>query len=199
MPLSLYPHPDPPTHPIRVDPDLRGFFDVAELLVDPWLERFEGFDYGAMTVWLMRGFGLPNLRTYDADKHGSSWGLDTGEGYVITVEPGLVRIDPEEWRTAGEEREGSRLSRKEMRMSMLAHGVLGVWCVDPHAKPLNNSMIEGWLDEFARPIYIRDMGAGILGPLAPQECLGPGDPRRISNDQEDAPPSAPPKANPSRP
>lgn len=183
MAFSLYAHPDLPSHPLRLDPALPRVFDWAELLVNPWLDRFEGFDYGAMTVWLMRGFGLPNLRVYDSNKHSFSWGLDTGQGYVITVEPGLVKIDPQEWRQAGEERDGSKWSRRDMRMTMLAHRVLGLECVDPNAEPLNSQMIDSWLDEFARPVYIRDVGASVLGPLPLKEHLGPRDPTR-PNDGE---------------
>lgn len=179
MAFSLYAHPELPNHPLRLDSALPRVFDAAELLVGPWLDRFEGFDYGAMTVWLMRGFGLPNLRVYGADKHSFSWGLDTDQGYVITVEPGLVRVDSDEWRKAGEERDGNGWSRRDMRMTMLAHGVLDVACVDPNAPALSAKLIEGWLDEFSRPVYIRDVGASVLGPLSLGEQLGPGDPRRL--------------------
>lgn len=144
-----------------------------------WLDRFGGFDYGAMTVWLMRGFGLPNVRAYNTFKNSFTWGLETSEGYVLRISPGIVRIAPEEWSQAGEEREGGRFSRDDFRREMAAHQVLGVSPLHSEVPPLSDSLVESWMDQFSRPIYVRDMGATVLGPLWSSgwaQDVGPGDP-----------------------
>ena len=152
--------------------------DIEGELGKRWLDRFGGFDYGAMTVWLMRGFGLPNLRAYDTFKHSFCWGLETSEGYVISIEPGLVRIDPAEYAAAQEERQGNQWSKQDFRNHMAAHSVIGVQPLRAEVEPLSEAMINGWLDQFARPIYVRDVGGTVLGPISQTDWAtdeGPGD------------------------
>lgn len=143
-----------------------------------WLEKFEGFDYGTMTVWLMRVFGLPNVRGYGTFKNSFAWGLETPEGYVIRVEPGLRRVLPSEYRPAPERRDtgDEAMSKQDFRNALMAGGVFDLCALRTDAPVVTPELIERWLGQFARPIYIRDVGANVLGTLHEQELYeeGPG-------------------------
>jgi hypothetical protein len=160
---------------------------IERELASRWLAKFGGFDYGAMTVWLMRGFGLPNMRAYDVHKHSFIWGLETSEGYLISVEPGLVRITSEEYAAAGEERTDDLRSRRDLQNYMAAHNVLSVEPLHKDVAPITDEMINGWLEQFARPIYVRDVGGTVIGPIydvAWAEDVGPGDESVLSGGNE---------------
>lgn len=173
--FRLYPNPEVPDLDV---PQLGGdrYDSPSDRFIGAWLERFGGFDYGALTVWLMRGFGLPNVRGYDTFKHSFCWGLETPEGYVIEVEPGLRKVSPEEYRQAPEEREGGVWSKKDLLRTLLSGQVFRLHAVREDAPPVTLELIQTWLDQFERPIYVRDVGANGVGLLWEQKRpdVGPG-------------------------
>ena len=175
--FKLYDQPEIPSITVTGE-DYGRREDPNHRFTRAWLEKFEGFDYGTMTVWLMRGFGLPNVRSYDTFKHSFAWGLETPEGYVIRVEPGLRRVLPSEYRPAPESRAsgGEAMSKQDFRNSLMAGGVFDVCALRSDAPVLTPELIERWLVQFARPIYVRDVGANVLGTLQEQELYeeGPG-------------------------
>lgn len=152
--------------------------DLNHRFAQAWLEKFQGFDYGTMTVWLMRGFGLPNLRAYDTFKHSFVWGLETPEGYVIRIEPGLRRVLANEYREAPEQRvpDQNQWSKQDFLNTLKWGGVFEVCALHEDAPPVTPEILGRWLEQFDRPIYVRDMGANVLGGLVEQGLSeeGPG-------------------------
>lgn len=99
--FTLWPHPEVYPYALELD---QYADDIVFEFCKRWLDKMGGYDYGAMSAWLMRAFGLPNVMGYDGDKHGFNWALLTPDGYVITVEPKPLRISVEEYSQARDKR-----------------------------------------------------------------------------------------------
>lgn len=74
--FTLWPHSETAAHSLRLDiqAEQTGKFqqagrNPADLFAMKWLERFEGFDYGAMTAWLMRACGHTTRSSTVRDGH----------------------------------------------------------------------------------------------------------------------------------
>lgn len=186
--LSLWPHTEVFPHSLSMDshPD-----DVNSEFAQAWMDRFHSYDYGAMTVWLMRGFGLPNVRAYDTDKHSFTWALETPEGYVIEIEPKLISINRKEYNDAFDKRgpQSKSWSKEDFVNQIKYAGVFRISKVKENAPSLDQSVFDKWLDQFSRPIYIRDVGASVVGPLWESPWIsdvGPGDPSVLRGGENQA-------------
>ncbi len=185
--FRLYARPEVPSLVLDGSGDWDGYDSPSDRFIAAWLERFEGFDYGALTVWLMRGFGLPNLRAYETFKHSFCWGLETPEGYVIEVEPGLRRVPAHEYRAASKVRKGERdWSQQDWVRFLTSGNVFRLHPLRADAPPVTDALIQTWLDQFSRPIYVRDVGADVMGALREQgkPDVGPGDDSVLSGGAE---------------
>lgn len=68
----------------RVSADWNPFGRALdEVVASRWLLMVGVFDYGAVTAYLLRAYGPPNVAPLDPVKHSDAWALDTGDGYVI--------------------------------------------------------------------------------------------------------------------
>ena len=173
--FTLWPHKEVYPHALQMDGESRYLgFDFAKA----WLDRFHGYDYGAMTVWLMRGFGLPNIKAHNTDKHSFVWGLQTTDGYVIEIEPKLISISRKDYKNAFDKRgPQSKSWSKEDFANQLGNGVFTISKVKKDAPLITKELFNKWLDEFSRPIYIRDVGASVIGNIYDTPWLsdvGPG-------------------------
>lgn len=174
--FTLWPHSEVYPYALELD---RYADDIVFDFCKRWLDKMGGYDYGAMNAWLMRAFGLPNVMGYDGYKHGFNWALLTPDGYVITVEPKPLRISVEEYSQAGDKHgQDGEMIRNDLVRRLAYSGTFSLNKIKEDAGEIDEAMMDRWLEQFRRPVYIRDVGATVLGPIydtAWADDVGPGD------------------------
>lgn len=130
---------------------------LDEVVASRWLLMVGVFDYGAVTAYLLRAYGPPNVAPLDPVKHSDAWALDTGDGYVIEIEPRLVH-------TAQYQAVDAR-ERERCVSMMCAHGVIRVYPTRNDAPKLTEERLDEWMAEFCRPIRVRDVSAYAGGKI----------------------------------
>lgn len=190
--FSLWPHEEVFSHALPMSFD--RFDSPSDRFAIAWMDRFGAYDYGALTVWLMRGFGLPNLRSHNPFKHSFSWGVDTQDGYAIAIEPKLLRIERSEWEHARLETNPEEETQKALLQRLQFSKVFTVYRVTEGAVDLTPGLFNKWLEQFARPIYVHDVGASVIGPLEfGEHDVGPSHPSVLSAGAQASERPGPPK------
>lgn len=131
-----------------------------------WLEAFGGYDYGALTAYLLRAFGYPNIPGGDPFAHSHCWGLASEGGLLLRVECRPLLLSRYMDRMAHE--------RGRMVRALADARVFSIVPVTVAPTPLTPEGVAGLIDAFREPVYVGDLGFDAQGPLSGYDDIGPG-------------------------
>jgi len=157
--LRLAPFEGTPSHDRWHDPafrDTTGGFSgaAAQAFMRLWLDTFGSYHSGAMTAYLLRAFGLPNINQdgWDPAKHPMTWGLDTGEGILVVVEPKPLELSAD-WVSQ---------NMDQAYQQMVANRVFSFKPLRAAPRYLNGAFLRELIEEFRRPVAVHDV---LMDPL----------------------------------
>jgi hypothetical protein len=163
--LVLYPDPMVPLIPS--DGRWNSFGDhLPYAWAAAWLDAFDGYDYGTLTAYLMRAHGYPNIPGGDPFGHGHCWGLASPRGLLLCVEPRPIQLLNYRLQPPAE--------RGRMVEALANAQVFSFSPVSLSPENLTPDLLNHFIFEFRRPVYVGDMGFHAQGLLPESDDVGPG-------------------------
>lgn len=135
--------------PSGIDPT-----NLSGWVAKTWLEEHDAYDHGALTAYLLRRFGLPNLLAYEVYKHGARWGVAVGDAGII------LEIEPRPCAPINDWSKMNKIEKMHAHRSLSYSDIFSLGCIVAQPIVIDFNLFEPMLKktirDFQRPTYWRD-------------------------------------------